>query len=340
MTTLHNDKLVIKKQLDPPSEFIKESDFLCCNVEVVGVKYESSVAFPVVEYHAAQSLRIVLPRFVAPEPYNLVCHHSRGWIVIALVFHYIEHHLVLLPYNKESFSLMDKIQHLRVHVGSVEHIEAVFLIRNKFHYLRIMKCSVSDNYESRYVGLHIIQRVQFYATFAMMHLCPPVYGEAQGYGRRVERIYLVCEKEILYPINFATRNGHHAVCKLLENPHVAYLVGLAKIAATDTLPKAQMVECKLKWAYRGYQITQFFPITQLTEYQYQQMIPTCKTFDILVAVVFLYQPLEVVSGKRPHNLTKNIAPLVHTYTLSPYTLHFVRRRKGKHFKTSECLNYS
>jgi hypothetical protein len=32
--------------------------------------------------------------------------------------------------------------------------------------------------------------------------------------------------------------------------------------------------------------------------------------------------------------------LVHTYTLSPYTLHFVRRRKGKHFKTSECLNYS
>ena len=233
---------------------------------------------------------------------------------------------------------MDKTQHLRVHVGSVEHIETVFLIRNKSHYLRIMKCSVSDNYESRYIGLHIIQRVQFYATFAMMHLCPPVYGEAQGYGRRVERIYLVCEKEILYPINFATRNGHHAVCKLLENPHVAYLVGLAKIAATDTLSKAQMVECKLKWAYRGYQITQSFPITQLTEYQYQQMIPTCKTFDILVAVVFLYQPLEVVSGKKLHNLTKNIAPLVHTYTLSPYTLHFVRRRKGKHFKTSECLN--
>ncbi len=107
-----------------------------------------------------------------------------------------------------------------------------------------------------------------------------------------------------------------------------------------TLSKAQMVECKLKWAYRGYQITQSFPITQLTEYQYQQMIPTCKTFDILVAVVFLYQPLEVVSGKKLHNLTKNIAPLVHTYTLSPYTLHFVRRRKGKHFKTSECLNYS
>ena len=26
-------------------------------------------------------------------------------------------------------------------------------------------------------------------------------------------------------------------------------------------------------AYRGYQITQSFPITQLTEYQYQQMIP-------------------------------------------------------------------
>lgn len=93
-------------------------------------------------------------------------------------------------------------------------------------------------------------------------------------------------------------------------------------------------------AYRGYQITQSFPITQLTEYQYQQMIPACKTFDILVAIVFLYRPLEVVSGKKPHNLTKNIAPLVHTYTLSPYTLHFVGRRKGKHFKTSECLNYS
>ena len=82
----------------------------------------------------------------------------------------------------------------------------------------------------------------------MMHLCPPVYGEAQGYGRRVERIYFVGEEEILYPVNLATRNRYHTICKLLENPYITYLVGLAKIAAADTLAKAQMVECKLEWA--------------------------------------------------------------------------------------------
>ena len=63
----------------------------------------------------------------------------------------------------------------------------------------------------------------------------------------------------------------------------------------------------------------------------------------LLSAILAYQ--DMAHGQKSaiiesDNLTKNIVPLVHTYTLSPYTLHFVRRRKGKHFKTSECLNYS
>ena len=53
----------------------------------------------------------------------------------------------------------------------------------------------------------------------------------------------------------------------------------------------------------------------------------------LLSAILAYQ--DMAHGQKSaiiesDNLTKNIVPLVHTYTLSPYTLHFVRRRKGKH----------
>ena len=52
---------------------------------------------------------------------------------------------------------------------------------------------------------------------------------------------------------------------------------------------------------------------QLTENKYQQMIPTSKTLDIFIAIVFLDKPLEVVSREEIAQLRENISTLVHEY---------------------------
>ena len=45
MTTLHNDKLVIKKQLHLPPIFIKESDVLGCKIEIIRVVNKAPLEF-------------------------------------------------------------------------------------------------------------------------------------------------------------------------------------------------------------------------------------------------------------------------------------------------------
>ena len=60
-------------------------------------------------------------------------------------------------------------------------------------------------------------------------------------------------------------------------------------------------------------VTKSFPIGQLTENKYQQMIPTSKTLDIFIAIVFLDKPLEVVSREEIAQLRENISTLVHEY---------------------------
>ena len=73
--TSHNDKLVIKEQLNLPSVFIKEGDVGCFQVEVVGVIDKSPLQlWHIIDdpaYHGRVIAFIVAPR----EPYGLVSQH-------------------------------------------------------------------------------------------------------------------------------------------------------------------------------------------------------------------------------------------------------------------------
>jgi hypothetical protein len=56
-----------------------------------------------------------------------------------------------------------------------------------------------------------------------------------------------------------------------------------------------MMECRLERGKGNDEVTKPITIGQLTEDEYQQMVPAGKTFDIFVTLVFLDKPLEVVN---------------------------------------------
>ena len=60
MTTLHNDKLIIKEQLYLPSVLVKVSNLLGCQVHRVGQKHELPVLLFVIVSDETQILGIVL----------------------------------------------------------------------------------------------------------------------------------------------------------------------------------------------------------------------------------------------------------------------------------------
>jgi hypothetical protein len=46
------------------------------------------------------------------------------------------------------------------------------------------------------------------------------------------------------------------------------------------------------------EVSKSVTVRQLPEDENQQVVPTGKTFDIFIALVFLNEPLEVVNGKK------------------------------------------
>ena len=86
--------------------------------------------------------------------------------------------------------------------------------------------------------------------------------------------------------------------KLLEDANLTHLIGLAKVAAGNTFPKAQMMECRLERGKCDDEISKSVTVRQLPEDENQQVVPAGKTFDIFITLVFLNEPLEVVNGKK------------------------------------------
>jgi len=128
--------------------------------------------------------------------------------------------------------------------------------------------------------------MQLYAAFAMMQFRPPIYRQAQGYRRGIEGIHPVGDEEVLDVVTLLARQFYHTVCKLLEDTNLTCLVSLAQVAPRDTLAEAEVMESELERGERNDEVTQALTVRQLSEQQNQQMVPTGKTLDILVAVIF------------------------------------------------------
>ena len=53
-----------------------------------------------------------------------------------------------------------------------------------------------------------------------------------------------------------------------------------------------MMECRLERSKRDDEVSEPVSIGQLAKDENQQMVPACKTFDILISIVFIYYTVE------------------------------------------------
>ena len=89
--------------------------------------------------------------------------------------------------------------------------------------------------------------------------------------------------------------GYHEFCILLEDAAVTLLIGLTEIASRYRLPDSEMVEFPGMGFHSHNQIPEALPIGKLTEDHRKQLIPTGIALDILVAIILLYEIVEVIA---------------------------------------------
>ena len=70
----------LEEKFHSPSIFVKESDLICRNRQIVGIEDECPLILFVIEHHSAKHLRILFCCFINSKSNSLVTHYSCGWV--------------------------------------------------------------------------------------------------------------------------------------------------------------------------------------------------------------------------------------------------------------------
>jgi len=150
MTTLHNDKLVIKEQLHLPPILVEQGDVLRTEIEVVCVVNEAPLEFRGIVDNPSDDSRVLLLVLLLGEADTLVFEHIVSPIQDALPVANLVGRLPLLPYDEECPEHVDTIESGEVEVASVKHIASQRLVFEPVHRVDIMYPGCCDSVEYGY----------------------------------------------------------------------------------------------------------------------------------------------------------------------------------------------
>jgi hypothetical protein len=72
-----------------------------------------------------------------------------------------------------------------------------------------------------------------------------------------------------------------------------------------------VIELGLRYAQARFDVPETFPVSQLCKGHTEELIPTRKGLDLVIAVVSLYAPVKLVRWHKVHQLSKNSSPDIH-----------------------------
>ena len=101
------------------------------------------------------------------------------------------------------------------------------------------------------------------------------------------------------------------VGEVLEDAIVTVGVCLCQITSGHVLAKSEMIALLMVCLYNGYQVAQTLAITQLTEHQCKELVPTCEVFHITVSIILVNDVTELVKVQEFYQLREYIFRFVH-----------------------------
>lgn len=300
-----------KKQFNLPSIAVKKGNFICFEVEVVGVVGEGSAKVRGIEYDAPERYRIVPDVSPACESDRLVSQYIVISFKHVFTFRDFIVRVELLPYDKERSSLLNCVESGEIKVSSVKHIASVPFVFNPVHGLGIMHICMADSVEYRNFGGNINLSMNLDAGLCASELCPSKDRHAQVDSSGINGIKPSVEFKLLGD-TFGLGNGNNVKGKLLKDSRVSEAVNFGKNTSVDGyLSKSQV---KRSFGMGNSDICKFsktMTTNELTVHNDQHMTPVGWCHSGCPVFVFVYQSFEVTLWEKLHNLCKNIFAHVH-----------------------------
>ena len=300
-----------EKQFDLPSVAVKKGNFICFEVEVVGVVGEGPSKVMGIEYDSPERNRIVSTVSLPREPDRLIPQDIVVPIKHVISFGDFIIRAGFLPYDEESSSLLNCVEPGEIKVSPIKHITGVPFVYEPVHGLGVMHICIADPVENWNLCGNINLGMNLDAGLCTSELCPFKDRHAQVDGGGVNGIEPSVELE-LFGDTLGLGNRHNVKGKLLKYCRVSEAVGLGKDTSIDGDLSKSKVKRPFGMSYRNIgKFSETMTAYELAIHNDQHMAPVGWCHSGCPVLMFYYQSFEVTFREKLHNLCENIFADVH-----------------------------
>ena len=300
-----------EKEFDLPSISVQKRDIFGRQVEVVGVVGKCALKFGSVVDNPSDFGRIVALVVLSRESDSLVSDDIVHAFEVVFAIDDFVFGMALLSDDKECSGKIDFEEPGKVKISPVKHIARKRLVCKPVHGVDIMHVGIGDPIEYRDLGDDVDLRMDFDAGLCRAKLSPFEDRHAQVDSRGINCVESPMKFKF-FEDALLLGNPHHIEGKLLEDAIVSKRVCFGEHLPVDwqtSKSKEKRFVCMSSGDISKF--SQASTTDQLTEHQYQQVVPMGECPPNCSIVVCVNQSFEVPLGKKSCDLRKNKVSNIH-----------------------------
>jgi hypothetical protein len=211
--------------------------------------------------------------------------------------------------DKEGRCLTDGIKATEIQISMIDNVKGAWFENQLIEDVDVVNLAMRNNDEGRDTSPQIQEGMQFHCAFVGSELGPWEKGQTQIDGGRVQSIggLIQFDSEGIVGVE-ATSLTNENLCEVGIDSPISDLVGVSQGIARDLSSKAHVIEFPLSRTQTCLDVSETFPIGQLSKGHAKELIETRKAPSPMVALIPVNAFVEFVSGEKAHDLRKNDSP--------------------------------
>ena len=303
----------LEEQLDLPATLVQMSDGRCWQHEVVGQEDQVFSGFGVVELDSPDLVRVFLCGIEAGEETGLIADQTTGTIDL-IGIHPSESSVALCPGDEESLRAVDVVEPCVIEITSVHDIEGSGLRNEVVEDIDIVDFTIGNESPGRDASSQIEQGMQFDCGLCLSERCPWEQFETQIDSGRIKRVdrFIEFHTEAILSIKTPCLRDHD-LSEIGKDAPVPSFVCFGNGTSGNRTLDTHVVTFFGNSAQTGFNISQTFPVSQLSKGHAEKLVPAGERSHSFIAFISLSAPAEFMHGEEVHKLRENQPAGIHMH---------------------------
>ena len=196
---------------------------------------------------------------------------------------------------------MDFVEACKIEIAAIHNVDGAGFDDQVVEDIDVVNLSCCYDDHRRNVSVQIQEGMEFYGTFPFSKSRTWEKGQTAIDGSRVQGVNCLIQFDPkgIFDIKFSGP-GNEYLSEIGINSPISGLIGMGKGIARHLPPDAQMIKPGRGYPQAGLNISQAFPVGELSKRHAKILVPAGKADHFVIAVVSIDAFSELVCGDKVH----------------------------------------